>query len=399
MAVGASGRRDSVDDLEDESPTHPGEIDRATLPPEAVSLPEAPSLLIPGPSAVQKSSTISAGSTRDGSSSAASIERESSRSVTFDPASISRVREKSASRTGSSLERGAVRSPRHVETLPELDLGLHALSTEANSAGLEPVELDPRVLREPEPAEHPEALTLSPVVRPRRPLTPMEPSGPSPTQREKAPDSAIPEKLPTPPTKAPLAERLVKNPTPIPSRRARQPNDLDRRKAESLFVCACADAQDGSIDGARANLQLAAALDPDKPEYRRALDELIESDDDTPPSLALPKSPRARSFYAEALVVEGRGETDTAARLLEKALGDSQEGLILNRLGLIVAAAGKNLNRARDLLAEATKKDPLNPVFQHNLDRVLAMIATGQLDAKLAAQTEVSFWRRLFARK
>lgn len=187
------------------------------------------------------------------------------------------------------------------------------------------------------------------------------------------------------------------------------PRDVRLDKARELFAASMVDRAGGNVVSARMNLKLAVAFDPDNATYQEAFAQLgqaqlstasIASNDAAPT-----QRPAAQKAYDEGCAAEAAGDIDRAVRLFEAALRLGDDPLILNRLGVVLAMRRGDVKRGQQLLYRAVELAPMNPVYTHNLSKVLGLAAARDVDrGERGASTAGSskgkggFWKRLLGR-
>jgi tetratricopeptide (TPR) repeat protein len=140
-------------------------------------------------------------------------------------------------------------------------------------------------------------------------------------------------------------------------------------KAAKLFDEALRDRRDGNLVSARMNMKLALTFDPSNPLYQQSFEEL---------SRVAPSgnsTSRAREFYDAATVAEREGRIDEAIDFLERALKESKEPAVYNRLGVLLAMKKGEYVRAQQLVETALALSPGNATYDHNLGKILQMAA------------------------
>ena len=93
---------------------------------------------------------------------------------------------------------------------------------------------------------------------------------------------------------------------------------------------------------------------------------------------------------------------DRAVRLFEAALRLGEDPLILNRLGVVLAMRRSDVRRGQQLLERAVVLAPMNPVYTHNLSKVLGLAAARVVDRGASTagtpKGKGGFWKRLLGR-
>ncbi len=85
-------------------------------------------------------------------------------------------------------------------------------------------------------------------------------------------------------------------------------------------------------------------------------------------------------------------------KLLEAALRLGDDPVIMNRLGVVVAMKKGEWKRGQELLFRAVELSPMNPVYTHNLSKILGLAASREVDRAAAPKARGSFWKRLLGR-
>lgn len=221
---------------------------------------------------------------------------------------------------------------------------------------------------------------------------------------------ARPSEPPAEPRRAPGAEP-GKGPEPSRPRRAGDapplgPRDVRLDKARELYAASMVDRAGGNLVSARMNLKLAVAFDPENVTYQEAFAQLgqaqlstasVASNDAAPT-----QRPAAQKAYDEGCAAEAAGDVDRAVRLFEAALRLGEDPLILNRLGVVLAMRRSDVRRGQQLLERAVVLAPMNPVYTHNLSKVLGLAAARVVDRGASTagtpKGKGGFWKRLLGR-
>ena len=94
-----------------------------------------------------------------------------------------------------------------------------------------------------------------------------------------------------------------------------------------------------------------------------------------PPVAAAPE--HHEDYLQRAVRFEREGQVDRAIELLKRGLARSASpGLLYNKLALILVNQRKDYAQAMELLERAAQLEPHNPVFQQNLLKVTALVAS-----------------------
>lgn len=273
----------------------------------------------------------------------------------------------------------------------------------------------PEPLAEPPAPEAPPKLDVSF-------LTEIEPTPiPLPPGRSVPPKPAEPPRVAPSPPKAKMVELDAQASRPraasLPPQAARgrasmapkaEPMSEEVRLAKSreLFAAAQKDRAKGNAVSARMNLKLALAFDPTNLEYQQAFDQLgqavvVASDD---PLARL--HPQAKKAFEDGCTAEAAGDLERAIRSFERALRQGDEPVVLNRLGVVLAMKKGEWRRGQELLAKAVELAPDNPIYLHNLTKILSRAAAEDLGSKSGVKASPeppkprgSFWMRLFGKK
>jgi Flp pilus assembly protein TadD len=177
-------------------------------------------------------------------------------------------------------------------------------------------------------------------------------------------------------------------------------------KARELYAASMVDRAGGNLVSARMNLKLAVAFDPENATYQEAFAQLgqaqlshasLASNDAAPT-----QRPAAQKAYDEGCAAEAAGDVDRAVRLFEAALRLGEDPLILNRLGVVLAMRRNDVRRGQQLLERAVALAPMNPVYTHNLSKVLGLAAARVVDRGASTagtpKGKGGFWKRLLGR-
>lgn len=187
------------------------------------------------------------------------------------------------------------------------------------------------------------------------------------------------------------------------------PRDVRLDKARELYAASMVDRAGGNLVSARMNLKLAVAFDPENATYQEAFAQLGQVQASTA-SLASNEAaptqrPAAQRAYDEGCAAEASGDIDRAVRMFEAALRLGDDPLILNRLGVVLAMRRSDVRRGQQLLERAVALAPMNPVYTHNLSKVLGLaaerdVARGARGASMVAapKSKGGFWKRLLGR-
>lgn len=288
-------------------------------------------------------------------------------------------------------ERGlvVVAPPPPPAPLPTLDPSF--LVELSSSPGLKPL---PRIAAAPSPVVPVDDLTPPPRAASIAPETARaRPTAPSPPRSR--PSAA--------PATATVVRARPSEPPPVaaPARRTDisppGPRDVRLDKARQLFSAAMVDRASGNVVSARMNLKLAVAFDPDNATYHEAFAQLGQAQ--TVGAEPMISRPAAQKAYDEACAAEARGDVDKAIKLMESALRLGDDPVILNRLGVVLSMRRGDTKRAQTLLSRAVELAPSNPVYTHNLSKVLAQAASREVDRSAdGGKPKGSFWKRLLGR-
>ena len=103
--------------------------------------------------------------------------------------------------------------------------------------------------------------------------------------------------------------------------------------------------------------------------------------------------------------MERGGEKIRILYLTNRLAPAGAETFLLNRLGVVVATKKRQFVRAQELLQRAIELAPQNPVYTHNLSKILGLAASRDVERaasspgrELQAKKKGSFWQRLFGR-
>lgn len=167
------------------------------------------------------------------------------------------------------------------------------------------------------------------------------------------------------------------------------PNSERVRKAQRLYQAALRDRESGNDLSARMNAKLALAFEPDRATFQQLFRSLSESR----PSSEGPRirNVAVRTLFDKAQVEEEAGRLDAAISMLQRALRVERHPVILNRLGVLLAAHRKDFPSAEALLEEAVERAPENPAYVHNLSKVLSTAAV----AERSPTRKGTFWQRI----
>jgi hypothetical protein len=175
-------------------------------------------------------------------------------------------------------------------------------------------------------------------------------------------------------------------------------------KAKELHAAAMKDRAQGNLVSARMNLKLAIAFDPHNEKYQEAFSQLANLSSPTEPGPRVVHN-AAQKLYEDACIAETAGDIDKAIKLLETGLRHGEDPILLNRLGVVVATKKRQFLRAQELLQRAIELAPQNPVYTHNLSKILGLAASRDVERAASSpgrepQTKKrgSFWQRLFGR-
>jgi hypothetical protein len=257
----------------------------------------------------------------------------------------------------------------------------------------------------PAPAPAP-ASALAPRGRPSQAVEPRPSLAPAAASITRA----RPSEPPAEPRRA-LGAEPGKGPEPARPRRAGDapplgPRDVRLDKARELYAASMVDRAGGNLVSARMNLKLAVAFDPENVTYQEAFAQLgqaqlstasVASNDAAPT-----QRPAAQKAYDEGCAAEAAGDVDRAVRLFEAALRLGEDPLILNRLGVVLAMRRSDVRRGQQLLERAVALAPMNPVYTHNLSKVLGLAAARVVDRGASTtgtpKGKGGFWKRLLGR-
>ncbi|MBI4816147.1 MAG: hypothetical protein HY791_07815 [Deltaproteobacteria bacterium] len=194
-----------------------------------------------------------------------------------------------------------------------------------------------------------------------------------------------------------IRERASVPPPPQPEPPRAQPAlTFNQRKAVELGASAKDDLAKGNVVSARMNLKLALSFDPQNKELGALFKQANESTEARKPA------PRARSTVAERLLnqaadAETKNDIPRAVQLLEQALAEGEDPIVLNRLGVVLALKGRQIARGQELLERAVELDPKNATYSHNLGKVIVLLAerAESRQTKGATKAQGSFWSKL----
>ena len=147
-------------------------------------------------------------------------------------------------------------------------------------------------------------------------------------------------------------------------------------KAQKLFEQALRDRADGNLMSARMNMKLALTFDSSNELYREAFEELTRTHANELAGPQRVSKSRARELYDKATDAENLGEFDEAIDFLERAILESKQPTVYNRLGVLLATRRQEYSRAQELIEKALELSPGNKVYEQNLQKILARAAT-----------------------
>jgi hypothetical protein len=202
-----------------------------------------------------------------------------------------------------------------------------------------------------EPAPAPSATPAS------RAPPPIPGAAPPPIPGGGTPAAAKPKQRPQPAPKP--------SPAPAPQAGAANPKHA---KAAQLYEAAMQDLQDGKHSRAKAYAEMALGEHPDSPRYQELLANW---------GSVISKSREAIKPEVKALIDEARGlekaeDFDEALRVLKRAARQHPgAATVFNRLGVLQLTRLKDKDGAKASLVRACELAPDNPVYRHNLGKVL----------------------------
>ena len=164
----------------------------------------------------------------------------------------------------------------------------------------------------------------------------------------------------------------------------KSPSGAGLARADKLFQEALSDKAGGNYVAARMNVKLALTFDATNSVYLELLETLSKKMPNDGPQSSL-----AMQQYERATAAEKAGNIDQAIAALYKALSFAKDAPIYNRLGVMLAMKKTEFKEARKMIETAISLDPSNPRYQHNLQKVLTMQASLEVDSqKVSAKSK-----------
>lgn len=195
-----------------------------------------------------------------------------------------------------------------------------------------------------------------------------------------------------------IRERSSVPPPPSPSftpaEAPKRPMSLNERKAAELAAAGKDELERGNVISARMNLKLALSFDPRNGEIQALFQKAAHAQEARRPD-PRPKSRIADRLLAQSAEAEAKNDLPRAIQLLEQALQEGEDPVLLNRLGVILALKARQISRGQELLERALELDPKNATYSHNLGKVLSIAAERVESRRDDQKSGGSFWSKL----
>jgi hypothetical protein len=185
--------------------------------------------------------------------------------------------------------------------------------------------------------------------------------------------------------RAPVSERVRTPSNPRPGETG-APEMSRIPQARTLYEQAMRDKEGGNTVSAHMNLKLALSFDRTNAMIKTALREL-SGGTQTSDLEKQGMDPEAKKMLEDASEAEARNDFDEAIALLERALEQSKDPALFNRLGVIIAMRKRDLARGRELVERALEIDPESKTYRHNLEKIAQMAKVARAEERVASQS------------